>query len=142
MEPQIYRPTSYPISVKGVVVRDGEVLLVKNERDEWELPGGKLDPGESPEQCVVREIQEEVNWNVSVVGLLDAWMYHITPDLDVFIVTYGCTAASSEEPVLSHEHQDIDLFSEREADALRMPDGYKRSVRAWFDRLRDRGAVV
>lgn len=140
MESQVYRPTTYPVSVKGVVVRDGKVLLLKNERDEWELPGGKLDPGEAPEQCVIREIQEEVNWNVAVVGLLDAWMYHITPELDVFIVTYGCTAPSSDEPVRSHEHQDIGLFGEREVEALRMPEGYKRAVRMWFDRLRDRSA--
>lgn len=33
----------YPVSIKGVVVRDGRVLLLKNERDEWELPGGRIE---------------------------------------------------------------------------------------------------
>lgn len=50
---------AYPVSIKGVVVRDGRVLLLKNERDEWELPGGRIEPGETPEQCVAREITEE-----------------------------------------------------------------------------------
>jgi len=49
---------SYPISVKGVVVRAGKVLLLKNERDEWELPGGRLEAGETPEQCVARDIAQ------------------------------------------------------------------------------------
>lgn len=33
-----------PISVKGIVFQDGKVWLRRNERSEWELPGGKLDP--------------------------------------------------------------------------------------------------
>jgi 8-oxo-dGTP pyrophosphatase MutT (NUDIX family) len=50
-----YQPQLYPVSVKGVVVRDDRVLLLRNERDEWELPGGKLELGEEPPACVARE---------------------------------------------------------------------------------------
>jgi 8-oxo-dGTP pyrophosphatase MutT (NUDIX family) len=51
------RPTrTFPVSIKGVVVQAGRVLLLHNERDEWELPGGKLELGEGPAACVVREI--------------------------------------------------------------------------------------
>jgi ADP-ribose pyrophosphatase YjhB (NUDIX family) len=50
---------TYPVSVKGVVAHDGRVLLLKNDRSEWELPGGRLELGETPEECVAREIEEE-----------------------------------------------------------------------------------
>ena len=40
-------------------MQGGKVLLLRNERDEWELPGGKLEVGEDPADCVVREITEE-----------------------------------------------------------------------------------
>ncbi len=46
----------FPVSVKGVAVQAGQVLLLENERGEWELPGGKLELGEEPTACVVREI--------------------------------------------------------------------------------------
>jgi hypothetical protein len=49
---------AFPVSVKGVTVQAGKVLLLENERDEWELPGGKLELGEDPADCVVREIGE------------------------------------------------------------------------------------
>jgi 8-oxo-dGTP diphosphatase len=45
----------------GVVVRDGEVALVHRPRyDDWSFPKGKLDPGESWEECALREVQEEI----------------------------------------------------------------------------------
>jgi 8-oxo-dGTP pyrophosphatase MutT (NUDIX family) len=56
---------AFAVSVKGVAVRDGQVLLLENERAEWELPGGKLELGEDPPACVVREIAEETGWQVT-----------------------------------------------------------------------------
>jgi 8-oxo-dGTP pyrophosphatase MutT (NUDIX family) len=128
---------AYPVSVKGVLIRAGRVLLVHNERAEWELPGGRIESGESPEQCVAREIAEETGLPVEVVEILDSWLYHIAvANREVFIVTYGCLSSSAEEPVLSHEHNRIGEFGEHEVPELRMPEGYKRSIIAWFDRLR------
>jgi 8-oxo-dGTP pyrophosphatase MutT (NUDIX family) len=49
---QPFRSNAFPVSAKGVVVRDGEVVLLRNERDEWELPGGRLELGEDLERCV------------------------------------------------------------------------------------------
>ncbi len=132
----------YPVSIKGALIRDDRVLLVHNERDEWELPGGRIEPGETPEQTVAREITEECGLPVEVADILDAWMYHIAvADKDVFIVTYGCTTTSTAAPVLSHEHSRIGEFSEDEVPGLRMPEGYKRSIAVWFDRLRARQPV-
>jgi 8-oxo-dGTP pyrophosphatase MutT (NUDIX family) len=36
----------WPVSMKGVVLISSRVALVRNDRDEWELPGGRLEPGE------------------------------------------------------------------------------------------------
>lgn len=125
----------FPVSVKGVVLRGGKVVLLYNERDEWELPGGKLDPEESPGQCVVREIQEELGLDVAVDALLDAWVYTISPGACVLIVTYGCVERAEREAVLSHEHKKVAWFPLEEVAGLRMPEGYKRSVFDWAQRL-------
>ncbi len=46
------------------VVRDGEILLIRKKRglgrSKVNGPGGRIDPGESPEQCAIREVQEEL----------------------------------------------------------------------------------
>ena len=87
----------FPVSVKGAVLHDGQVVLLKNGRDEWELPGGKLEPGESPPECVAREIGEELGLAVRVGPLLDTWVYRIAPGVDVVIVTYGCLPEAAGE---------------------------------------------
>ncbi|MFI6741774.1 NUDIX domain-containing protein [Nonomuraea sp. NPDC050451] len=131
-----YRPHAFPVSVKGVIVRDGKVLLLRNERDEWELPGGKLELGEDPPARLAREISEETGWEAKVGPILDSWQYHIRDGVDVLIVTYGATVDTEEPPVVSHEHKQVGLFEEHEVKALRMPQGYKRSIADWFSRLR------
>ncbi|MGN9915837.1 NUDIX hydrolase [Micromonospora palomenae] len=133
-----YQPHLFPVSVKGVVVRDGRVLLLRNERDEWELPGGKLDLGEDPAECVAREIAEEVGWRVTCGPLLDAWQYHIRDGVDVLIITYGCHVSTDADPVVSHEHKEVGLFTEAEVAALRTPDGYKKSIATWYAKLSTR----
>lgn len=133
------QPSSFPVSVKGVVLQAERVLLLKNERDEWELPGGRIELGESPEDCVVREIAEETGWKISAGPILDSWMYHIAADRDVFIVTYGCYLVDVAAPILSDEHQAIGLFEEAHVAGLTMPDGYKRSIATWFAQRRTTG---
>lgn len=121
----------FPVSVKGVILHAGRVVLLYNERNEWELPGGKLELGETPEACVRREIQEEVGLDVTVAQILDPWVYHIYPGVDVLIVPYGCQSGPFETLTPSHEHKAVGLFPLAEVPTLPMPEGYKRSIRAW-----------
>ena len=83
-----------PISVKGIVFEDGAVWLRKNERKEWELPGGKIDEGEQPEETVIREIREELGFESEVVDIIQSYMYTIKVSADesrgVLVVSYLC----------------------------------------------------
>jgi 8-oxo-dGTP pyrophosphatase MutT (NUDIX family) len=126
----------FPVSVKGVIIRDSAVLLLKNGRDEWELPGGKLELLESPESCVAREIEEELQLTIKPGILLDSWIYTIVPGIHVLILTYGCSETSERQPVLSHEHTQLRWFPLAAVDSLRMPEGYKTSIRCWATRIR------
>src|SRR3954452_17102557 len=94
----------FPVSAKGIIVRRDAVVLVRNRRDEWELPGGKLEPGESPERCVAREIDEELGLDVEAELLVDSWVYTIAPRTEVLVLTYGCRERSTRVARLSHEH--------------------------------------
>jgi 8-oxo-dGTP diphosphatase len=59
--------------VVGVaIVRAGRVLAARRTGGGWEFPGGKVEPGEQPEQAAVREIAEELGCSITVTGWLDA----------------------------------------------------------------------
>lgn len=123
-----------PISVKMVVEVKGSIPLLKNERDEWELPGGKLELGETAESTVLREVHEELTLEpelLSGIEIIDSWVYEIFPHRHVFIVSYGAEYVGAREPKLSHEHKELGLFSYQEVPELVMPEAYKKTIAAW-----------
>lgn len=88
-----------PVSVKGVLLKknnsDSEVLVLRNDRQEWELPGGRIEADESPMECLVREFREETGLPISVgsvigEGVLTIGPPHVCEARDVWIVAYGC----------------------------------------------------
>lgn len=121
----------FPVSVKGIVVRGDTVVLLRNRRGEWELPGGKLELGESPERCVAREIEEELGLDVAPTTLVDSWVYDIAAGTHVLVITYGCVERTARAAVLSDEHTRFDWIPLDEVDRLPMPGGYKTSIARW-----------
>jgi ADP-ribose pyrophosphatase YjhB (NUDIX family) len=66
--------TGYNIGVGGAVVRDAQLLLVRRAsrhgRGNWQLPGGFIEPDETIEQAVIREVEEETGVTARVEGVL------------------------------------------------------------------------
>ncbi|MEJ2413434.1 MAG: NUDIX domain-containing protein, partial [Anaerolineales bacterium] len=59
---------------QGVILQDHKILLIQHsshtgEWSHWLLPGGGMEPGETPEQCVIREMKEETDLDVEIVRL-------------------------------------------------------------------------
>ena len=121
----------HPVSVKGVLLVDGKVALLRNDRNEWELPGGRIDKGETREQALVREFKEELSIDVEPVDLIDSYEFEVIPSRRVRIVTYGCRLRGEFKPVLSEEHKEFGLHAVAELENIALPAGYVRSIQSW-----------
>jgi len=96
------------VAVKGVVVRDRRILLLRRAPGEigegtWECPGGKIEFGEELPDAMVRETREETGLPVQVGPLLYATTFRTHPWRQVVILSYLCTAGQGDV-VLSEEH--------------------------------------
>ncbi len=119
---------AFPVSVKGIVRIDGRFVLLENERGTWELPGGRLEIGEQPEQTLVREIEEELNIDVSVGRLVTSFVFEPVPDKPVLILIYETKAGDSATLSISDEHQALGLFGPDELAELPVPEGYRLAL--------------
>jgi len=90
----------------AIIERGGKVLCTKRSESmslplKWEFPGGKINDGESPQECLKRELTEELGIEVSVGAPLTVSTYHY-PTFSVTLYPFICKIASGE--IVLHEH--------------------------------------
>jgi len=114
--------------VAAAIIKSGESVLIAQRKKtdqvplKWEFPGGKIEEGESPEECLKREIKEELNIDISVHKYFGSSTYayeHGTIELLAYFASYDF---NQEIKLLSHaavkwvEIAALDMFDFAPAD--------------------------
>ena len=98
--------------VAAIIVRDGRVFATQRGygawKDWWEFPGGKIEPGESPEAALVREIREELSAEIVVDRFLTTveWDYpefHLK--MHCFLCSLGGPGSGAGSGLHLNEHE-------------------------------------
>lgn len=119
----------WTVSVKGVLINNENVLLGLNDRGEWELPGGQLNDGESPEEAVVREFLEESGLTVLPQRVLMTEVFEVVPGRDILIVSFNVVLSGMGSGiVVSPEHEAMDWTPLKSLPDLPLPSVYRRAI--------------
>ena len=127
--------------VVAALIWDGDRFLAcqrpsyKARGNLWEFVGGKVEPGETKEQALVRECMEELAITVEV-GTLFMDVTHTYPDLTVHLSLFHCRIVSGEPKLL--EHQDARWVTVQEMDQLE----FCPADEVILDRLRNRASAA
>jgi len=104
------------IRVVAAIIRDGERIFATQRghgdfKGGWEFPGGKIEPGETPQEAIAREVREELNTEIAVGDRVDTIEY----DYPTFHLSMECFWATvvSGELVLT-EHTDAKWLTKEE----------------------------
>ena len=107
------------VRVAAAVIRNGGRIFATQRgygefKDGWEFPGGKIEPGETPQEALAREIREELDADITVGQLIETVEYDY-PKFHLSMDCFWC-CLNSQELVL-REHEDArwltadDLYS-------------------------------
>ena len=111
------------VDVVGAVIRDGERVLMaqrpegKAQAGLWEYPGGKIEPGETPEEALARECREELALEIENPSVLRS-VVHRYPEKTVRLLLVECSIRPGSVPV-PQEGQSVAWI--RPADLARLP---------------------
>ena len=94
----------------AIIENDSKEILCAKRADiaggaAWEFPGGKVEPGESPEDALRREIDEELGCKLQMILPFDT-VEHDYPDFHLSMDVYVCTTAPGAEPE-AREHAEL-----------------------------------
>ncbi len=92
--------------VAAIIRRDDKVFATQrgygNYKDWWEFPGGKTEPGETPEEALIREIKEELDTRIAVEEFLTTVEYDY-PEFHLSMDCFWCRIEEGEPVLLEHE---------------------------------------
>ncbi|MBQ6371374.1 MAG: (deoxy)nucleoside triphosphate pyrophosphohydrolase [Firmicutes bacterium] len=92
--------------VAAIIIQDHRTFATQRGygayKDRWEFPGGKIEPGESPQEALAREIREELNVQVEVGEKLCTVEYDY-PEFHLSMQCFLCSITSGEPVLLEHE---------------------------------------
>ena len=92
--------------VAAIIKKDDKIFATQRGygdfKDGWEFPGGKMEPGETPEQALVREIKEELEADIKVGNLITTVDYDY-PNFHLTMHCFMCELLSNEIILVEHE---------------------------------------
>lgn len=114
------------IVTAGIIEKDGKILIARRKSGKcvganWEFPGGKLEEGETQEECLKRELKEELNFEVKVGDFLASSKF-FCGDNEIELMAYKAEYISGEMILTDHDEVKWVEFTELSNYKFTLPD--------------------
>jgi 8-oxo-dGTP diphosphatase len=106
-EKEIFTMPKYIEVTAAIMEKKGKILIAKRKvgshlAGKWEFPGGKVEPGESPQECLQRELQEELAIHVQVEKFIGVNIHHYS-HLSIMLLAYHVLWKAGDFRVKAHD---------------------------------------
>jgi 8-oxo-dGTP diphosphatase len=121
----------------ALILKDGRILLAlrrkgKHQGPKWELPGGKVDPGEDPRQALRRELEEEFGVQAQIGECLGSTRFR-ERTLDLLILLFRINHL--EEDLVLREHQEVRWVEPAKVEHYDLVDSDRQLLRKYRNAL-------
>lgn len=115
----------------AIIIKDNKIFITQrgygDQKDKWEFPGGKIEKGETPEDCIIREIKEELDADIRIIKKLNVIEYNYP---SFHLVMHNFIVQMKNPHILLREHEasryvdlnEVDTIDFLEADKLVLKD--------------------
>ena len=122
--------------VCAIIFKENKILATQHKRhpvhqSKWEFPGGKIEPGESKQEAIVREIKEELELDISVLEVLNPIEYSY-PHQKIRLIPLVCTITNGE--ILLQQHQNYQWLDLEQLFELDLCEADKELIRHFGNR--------
>lgn len=131
--------TEYVKVTAAIIEKDGRIFIGKRKlgrfAGRWEFPGGKLEPGETPEACLIRELREELGIEARIVKPFLSTK-HIYSHMPIELITYSAEVLSGDYSL--RDHTEIRWVLPDELDEYDFPEADRAVIEKLIEKSRSK----
>lgn len=127
------------VTAKAIIAVDNKILILKKSSkaggmfgEKWDLPGGQLDFGETLEQALLRQVEEEIGCKVNIIKPYKFWSFMKDEDTQIIGTTFVCRMTYACNIKLSEEHSEYAWIYQDELDGYEFLGNIKNELKECF----------